>query len=59
MRAGTASNEDLKDLLGTWLAQLADDIARKHGLESAQFEAITHVQANLDDTVLSNLRLSD
>lgn len=59
MKAVTASKQNLKDLLATWLAQLADEAARRHGTDSAQFEAIAQLQANLDDAVLKDLRLSD
>jgi hypothetical protein len=55
----SATNQNLKDLLRTWLEELADDAAEKHGIDSAQFAAIIHVQANLSDAVLSKLRLAD
>lgn len=59
MKAGNATNQRLRDLLRGWLEQLAADAARQHGPESAQFAAITYMQANLDDAALSNLRLAD
>jgi hypothetical protein len=59
MKAGTATNQNLKDLLCRWLAQLADDAAEKHGVDSEQFMVIAHMQANIDDVTLSNLRLAD
>jgi hypothetical protein len=57
--AGTETNQNVKDLLCGWLAQLADDAAERHGINSQQFMTIAHMQANLDDVTLSNLRLAD
>jgi hypothetical protein len=59
MKAATVTNQTLKELLRTWLEELADDAAEKHGIDSAQFAAIIQLQANLDDAVLSKLRLAD
>jgi hypothetical protein len=59
MKAATVTNQNLKELLVAWLEELAEDAAEKHGIHSTQFVAITHLQANLDDAVLSKLRLAD